>query len=326
MIGTAKWWKALLRTIVKPCGFAPIEGDRNPKKYERLLFILQIALSLTLFARGWLTFFWDHYLRGLIWHEEALKPVLEQYFSISWRDFAMSSDSWLTPLIQGIGMWLMIMAGVVLFMGRIRVLRWTLLPVIGFMALDVFARFIEHDGRWGMAMEYALQAMVPLLLFLMLSGSKTRRWLIGLALVATSLCFIGHGCYAMGFYPVPWSYQNMTMRLLGLEGEAVLTFLAVMGYLDFTVVFALFWKRLRKLALCYMIAWGFATAMARVLAHIESSQRWYGLDPWMFETLVRSSHWMIPLALLTLLRKNDNTPLTKVSSSELPVTHINAVH
>jgi len=269
--------------------------------------MIQIALVLTLFARGWLTFFWDHPMRGLIWYEEWWEPVLQKYVSMSWAEFAMSSDSWISRLIKGCGLWLMLTSVLVGVMRHVapHYLRWSLVPVMGFMALDVFARFMEHDERLGMGIEFSLQAVMPLLFFMMLGRSP--RWHIvqNLALLATSLCFIGHGLFAVGYYPVPWEYQNMCMRFFRCGAEEAKLFLLVMGCLDFVAVVLLAVPRLRQLALGYMVVWGLATALARVLTHLEATQRWYGLDPWLLESLVRSSHWMVPLMLWCLFSRRD---------------------
>lgn len=252
-------------------------------RFHWLLTILKLCVSLTVFARGWLTWRWDSPVRGLLWQEGWWGELID------WQKFALNSDSGITTGLQTLGIVLMVSAAV----PWIKWARWLLLPVTFLLIIDSFARFVDSGNHLGMAIEHTLQWGCPLLLFLAL---KMRELPVLLMQLASALTFVGHGLYAVGFHPVPLKYQSMTTALIDLEGEAALQFLLGAGILDFVAAAGLFFAPIRRFALLYMIGWGAATAFARVLTGGS-------IDPWLMETIVRSSHWMVPIVLLTLAKK-----------------------
>ena len=70
---------------------------------RRLEFALKLCVSLTLLARGWLTWRWDSPIRGLIWKEDWWSGILEQQTNLTWNEFAMISDPGITNLLAGLG-------------------------------------------------------------------------------------------------------------------------------------------------------------------------------------------------------------------------------
>jgi hypothetical protein len=136
---------------------------------------------------------------------------------------------------------------------------------------------------------------------------------IAVVTVGAALTFVGHGLYAVGFHPVPLSYQTMTMKLLGCSQDFALVFLQVVGWLDFVAAACLFIRPLKIVGLIYMIGWGLATAFARILSHYSPA----GFNPWGAETFVRTSHWLLPLILLGVIWKSDRV---RSKNSELPST------
>jgi len=262
------------------------------------LSLLKLCLSLTVFARGWLTWKWDSPIRGLLWNE------LWWSERINWHDFALGSDASITTGLEIFGIGLMLSAAVPWLTSapKLKWTRWLLIPMAGALFLDSFARFIDSGNQLGMAIEHTLQWGCPLLLFIALRKELISRvWLIA-ASGGTMLTFVGHGLYAVGFHPVPLNYQIMTASLLGLGEAGVLKFLSTAGYLDFAAALGLAFKPLRRYTLYYLIAWGALTALARVVTGPT-------LDPWLMETVVRSAHWMIPL----LIFLPPNAPLPKDS-------------
>ena len=250
------------------------------------LTILRLCVSVTVLARGWLTWNWDSPIRGLIWNERWWSD------SIDWEAFALGSDTAITNGLEIFGLSLMIGAAVpwLTINRKMGWAVWLLIPLSGALLLDSFARFIDSGNQLGMGIEHTLQWGCPLLLFVVLrKGSISRSWVIAAAL-ATMLTFVGHGLYAVGFHPVPLKYQTMTASLPGIEGAGIFTFLSVFGVLDFAAALALLVKPLRKWALFYLIGWGALTALARVVTGSS-------LDPWVMETVVRSAHWLVPLLI-----------------------------
>lgn len=253
---------------------------------QHWLSLLKLCVSLTVFARGWLTWKWDSPIRGLLWNERWWSE------RINWHDFALGSDASITTGLEIFGICLMLSAAVPWLTAapKLKWMRWLLIPMGGALFLDAFARFIDSGNQLGMAIEHSLQWGCPILLFMVVKRSSiSQGWLIA-ASAASMLTFVGHGLYAAGFHPVPLNYQTMTASLLGLGEAGVFIFLSTAGYLDFAAALALIFKPLRKYALYYLIAWGALTALARVVTGPT-------LDPWLMETAVRCSHWMIPLLI-----------------------------
>ena len=92
----------------------------------------------------------------------------------------------------------------------------------------------------------------------------------------------------------------MTMDLLRCSDATALRFLLVVGILDFVAAACVLLPALRiqQAGLVYMVLWGGATALARVLTYYDPSVDLYGLDPGIAQTLVRTSHWALPLFML----------------------------
>jgi hypothetical protein len=289
-------------------GAALLAPDWRSRNERLWLVLLQICVSATLAARGWLTWKGDSPIRGLVWQEDWWSGLLEKQFSIPWEEFAKKSDPAITSGLALIGCLLIALAIVPWLTGRFPKSRGLLWLAAFLLLLDSVARWVGVDYDFGMAIEHSLQMFAPVALYFALSFPKRIRAVaIGIA-IATAFTFTGHGFYAAGIHPVPLSYQTMTMKLLGTGGEATLHFLLIAGWLDIIAAIALFIAPLRRAALLYCIGWGLLTALARVVSHFSFSASGWALDPWLAETLVRSSHWMMPLLLLGLLRRRSRLP------------------
>ena len=275
--------------------------------------MLQLAVSLTFAARGWLMYKWDSHIRSLLWHEEAVSPLLEKYTSLTWEDYALESDPFITTGIEWLGILMMVGAVLTLLM-RIpyfAIFKWFLIPLWAILALDSFSNYFDVSYQEGMLIEYVLQASIPLLFLWLLVFPKMLKTWGWLASIFVSACFVGHGLYAVGYHPVPWSFQVMTMDTLGISEDASKSFLYTMGILDFVAGIAILIPVLRRPGLYYMLAWGGATSIARIWAHYDPAQKYNGMDPWIAECVVRTSHWLVPMLLLMMLPLwNQNGRLT----------------
>ncbi|MEM8710883.1 MAG: hypothetical protein AAGG01_08020 [Planctomycetota bacterium] len=263
----------------------------------RVVGLLQVSVALVLLGRGWLTYRWSSPIRGLLWDEVLMTPILAR-FGIAWPDYAAGSDAGITLGLKVAGVVLTISALLVLLVRRApRAAALALMPSMVILLLDGYARYSERDFEIGMGLEGALQWGAPMILLLCARSGVTGRLWKGLLLLAAAATFTGHGLYAVGFHPVPWQFEAMVENILGTGPLATNRLLLCAGLLDFAAVTALWWRRTRMLALGYMVIWGAATALARPVAND-------GLDPWLAQLVVRTPHWAIPLALLVLLRSS----------------------
>jgi len=282
-------------------------SGRRPKLW---FLALQLTVTLTFLARGWLYWRWDSPVRGIFWQEDWWTPVLDKWFNTTWDDFAYESDAYITKGIEWTGILLMLLALAPLFLKRDqsswKQQWWLKLPILlgcGILLIDNIGRYCESDFNVGMFIEHTLQVFAPLFLLLYPLAIRLPSTWAHICAFFASLTFIGHGLFAFGYYPVPAKFINMTIDILRFSETFALKFLYVMGILDFIVAVTIFIPALRRLTLYYMITWGFVTAAARVVANVNSAEKYYALDPWVAETIVRTSHWLIPLILLAMLPK-----------------------
>lgn len=251
------------------------------------LGIFQLIVSLLLLSRGWLTWRW----------ESPIAEVLKDE----------NRGAWITYVVDLLGILLMVSALIPWFAGvrRSRWLCWFLIPATLVLVFDTIARWLSKDMQIAMLIEHSLQVVAPVALLIYLGGKSLRsprRELIvrQILMIAAALTFVGHGLYAMGYYPVPRNFLTMTTGILPISEEASLVFLEIFGWLDFGVALLLIFPKTRFYGLGYMFCWGGVTALARIWAYCDKALPYYGLDPWLAETLVRTPHWAIPFWLLWL--------------------------
>lgn len=272
--------------------------------FQLWLLLLKICTSATLFARGWLTWRWDSPVRGIVWKEDWWSSLITKTTGMSWNEFATVSDTWIDLALAVMGWALMLSAILPWIVGKSCCprTRWLLLPAALLLLMDSFARWVGVDFDFGMAIEHSLQMVAPIALLIALGiNVSLHKWSV-LVSIAAAFTFIGHGFYAAGIHPVPLSYQNMTMGILGVNQETALIILSIAGWLDIIFAIGIFIPKARTLSLYYLVLWGGATALARTVAHFDLDAAGLALDPWLFETVVRTPHWLLPLLLLFLYR------------------------
>ena len=118
----------------------------------------------------------------------------------------------------------------------------------------------------------------------------------------TAVVFVAHGMFAIGIYPVPARFVQMTIAILGFSEQATFNFLWIAGLLDFIVAIMLFIPRISRVAMLYMFFWGTLTALARSVSGFNADFWMESLHAYVYETVIRIPHGMIPLALYLLSR------------------------
>lgn len=269
---------------------------------DSLLFILKLACCLLFGARAWL--YLNHLgpMSAFFWHQEWLEGPLENWFGLPWVDYAMFSEPLILRVQNLMGALFAVCAVACWWVRPNR--RYWVNGIVWSGAIVMLPywllRWVDHNYQAPMLLEHFLQWGTPVLL-LTYGRISARGWL-GVAATFTAATFVGHGLYAIG-WTVPRSndFVNMTMSLLNFsEGDAK-AFLNLAAIMDFLTAALLLWPLLRKQALAYMCFWGIATAMARVISHYTPAENYYGLHPWLAETIVRLPHGIVPLAMLLLV-------------------------
>ncbi len=281
--------------------------------------LLRFAAFSVLIGRAYQHLFWDAPFRSLLWDEQRIKPIVEQFFGYSWRDWVTNPavDAGIQKFIFGMGIFYLLAATMVLFAERLpekllKITLWSASILLFFLALMYWKEKFFHLGQ---LFEYALQVTAPLFFLLSQNGGtaaiQSKQFIIKVAIALTFIC---HGLYAIGAYPRPGDFITMMMQGLWLNEDAALLLLNIAGSLDFIAAALLFApefaahftprpqapalsQRLYKAALWYCIIWGLLTALARVWAHFYLPFWTESLHQWAWQTIVRLPHFLIPLAL-----------------------------
>ena len=166
--------------------------------------------------------------------------------------------------------------------------------------------FLEASYQLGQWLEYSAQIITPLILWAVLVNVNKNSLLTAICF-GTAFTFLGHGLYALGYYPVPGNFMEMTITSLGLTNQSALPFLFGAGILDMIVVIGVFIPGVRKWVLGYAVLWGFLTAFARLTSNVYFNHLfWLTVHQSLYEFLVRVPHFMVPLMGLVLTLEIEN--------------------
>ncbi|WP_148270099.1 hypothetical protein [Haliscomenobacter hydrossis] len=260
--------------------------------------LLQTAAVGLLLGRAWQHIFWDAPYRELLWDEYWMKDIVAQILGLSWSEYVSNPlyDERIQIFTQGIGWFYVISALAAVGIHWFPRLARGILNVSG-CALFLLALIAWKEYSWqiGQLLEYSLQWATPLLLAASSKGSIPEKWIRYATRTAISATFIGHGLYAIGYYPVPGNFIEMTMRSLGIAEDAAKMFLFSIGILDILAALGVIWPgRFKTAIFAYLILWGLLTSLARVWSYfsIDFFENWWQM--WIHELLIRFPHFLLP--------------------------------
>lgn len=270
---------------------------------KRLVLFLRLSCFFVLFGRSWQHLVWNAPYRSLFWDEGLMGPIVESLFGLSWNVYATSPavDSWISSFIHGLGILYGLTAVLCLMPTRV-LTRFSPILIVNAISLLILAMLYskERTFQLGMAIEYAAQFLSPALLYMALRQQTERpafSMTLNAAIVGT---FVGHGLYAVGYYPVPGNFIDMTIQILGVKQAIAVQLLFFFGIIDLALAVGIFWRRTEVICLAYAAFWGFVTALARPLAFFDVHFPWTSLNQWLPEFIMRMPHALIPLAALAL--------------------------
>ena len=266
------------------------------------------CVALVFLGRGYGYLFWGSPLRVLLADEGIMTPVLRGLFGMGWNSYAnnLTLSEWTETVQRGIGL-LWLTTGVLVLIDSLLPARrsWRHL-VTACVALSWPPLFLhalletkDHFFRPVHFCEFAIQLMVPLLYLAWLRGRLTDRWFRSGARLAIALTFAAHGLYALGVYPVPGNFVDMTIIILECSEASARRFLTVVGWLDLAVAVGICFRPLAGPLLLYATGWGLATALARLATgyQLEVADLFH---QYAYLTVYRLPHGLLPLVVYFL--------------------------
>jgi hypothetical protein len=280
------------------------------------LFLLKCFTFCVLIGRAYQGFFFDLPLRTFFWDESLLSSTVTYLTQDSWENYVTNRtfdlDGFINILSLVISSIWATSAFAIFFVERgtktVKVLLW-----LSGTLLLLLSVLLWKDNYYAMAqlLEQMTQVSMPFLILALYPSfatpqqyqyntSKFRTLLI----LIIGFTFCSHGLYAVGYYPTSGAWVQWCYNMLPLSNDKqVFLFLQIMGVLDFLAVLFLFFKPTRTIGIYYCIAWGFITALTRILANFYWDIPWVSLHDWTYQTIFRLAHGGLPL-ILWLLYKN----------------------
>ncbi len=275
---------------------------------KRPVMVLMITCALSLLGWALIHLFWEVPYRTFLWSEAWFSPIVEGVFGIPWREYATSSkaESATQSLIRAIGISLLLASlGAIAAWasGRSKRIHYAL-PIASITLFAVaLSNFKESGFQLAMLIEHTAQVSAPLLLFLAIRNKVSERKLLTFVKLAIVGTFVGHGLYAVGYYPVPGTFIDMVISILNVQETEARSFLMFAGCMDFALCFALLFPSLERAALVYATVWGTATSLARPLSEISMGSPASDVLYWALECLSRAPHAGLPFVALMLIRR-----------------------
>lgn len=279
----------------------------------KVIWFLKLSAILVLLGRAYQYFFFSAPFMSLYYYAEFLKPYIESNTGMLWHDFLSlpEIDVYTDYAIYGFGMLFLITIPFVIFIKQ-KNYKWFQLPIllagIGLIFLAVLLT-ITKNYKVGQFIEYSIQFTSPFLLLCFLNYAWAKKNLLVILKILIALTFIGHGLYAIGYYPVPGYFVDMVIRIFNCSESFARNFLLVAGALDFIIAIGIFLphKNIVKYCLYWAMIWGFATAFARVIGNFYPDFIIHSLHQTTYQMVFRLPHGLIPLlAILHLKAKQDN--------------------
>jgi len=279
-----------------------------------------LAVFFTLLGRSYQYLFWDAPVRTLIWDESLMTRTVKLLTGQSWQEFAANINVNSYIRIYSIAVGILFLCAAVLIVAVLNGSRrkWYWIPIVFSSCLLFFHSMLEMKDKFyhiAQLLEPSIQIFAPIIFMLWMYkkiGKNSHLKIILKILVA--ITFAAHGLYAMGFYPVPGHFIDMTILSLGISEDQSRMLLFIVGWLDIALVVALFVPALEKVAIWYAIVWGFLTALARIWSGFDVDFFWSSLHQHSYRTLFRLSHGLVPLTIYLIIQLNNNVENTTIEA------------
>ena len=273
----------------------------NKSSFSRnVIKTLSILCFLMFVGRAYQHLFWDAPYRTLLWEQDWLEGIVN-WFGLDWKTYVTSvqGDRIIQLIVKMSGLLYLICGLICLAMqqGVFKKLQPILHLGILSLAFLFFLQTKEKFFHVGQFFEHTAQLVSPMLLLLIVNQKINRPQLSYFLKVAIALTFCCHGLYAIGYYPRPGVFVDMTINTFGCSEAFAHQFLWTAGLLDFVISALLFVPKTERFAIYYTLIWGAVTALARTTAFFDWTFPWQTLHQNLYQTIVRVSHGGLPLAL-----------------------------
>ena len=299
-------------SVVKPFSFLLNYTEENKKTEakcnllaeDRRISILRLGTFLCFAAWAWVHYYWEGPYTVLIWNETTY--AWAESLGYNWDEIVGTgaNDGLFQTLLSKLYWGYLICAVMAVSATKEKPIQLIVL-CLGSLMMSVlmYAKYLKANSQLPMFVEHGGQMLMSALLASALYFGMKHKVTVSVAVIAFITTFAGHGCYAMGFWPTPSQFYGMTTIILGLEYEATTVFLRIAGILDFIVCVGILIPKTRWYCAIYAAAWGLLTALARPVAGMSMELNYFGADQFLHEALIRAPHYLIPLFLVMLFKK-----------------------
>ena len=267
-------------------------GDKSQQSLLRLIWISSLFIML---GRGWQHLFFDVPYRAILWDQDWMESIV-LFFGWTWDSYitSLAVDHSISLLIQCIGIFY-IFAFVITLAWRkiahwVRQITWAGVWITLIILAFLYSK--EKFYSLGQFFEYSLQFGTPFLLWTAFRQKGLPVTFILLVKIFIALTFVSHGLYAIGYYPRPGYFVQMSIHFFKFSESTANLFLWWAGMLDFLAAILIFLpKPIMKIGLIYCVIWGFATAAARLGANLYESMWTEAIFYYTPEFLFRTCHF-----------------------------------
>jgi len=262
------------------------------------LSLLKWACFFIFLGRAWQHIFWDAPFRTLLWDQNLMQGFIESLSGMTWEQYTTSSrvDAAIQFSIRTNGFFYLCCA-IVSLVVKSNFKKIGVLLLVGATAL-LFLAFLDCKEKFfqlGEFLEHGLQIASPIVLYSLLFTNSSREKIVFFTKIAIACTFIGHGLYAVNYYPQPGVYADLVINIFHIDETMVKNMLAIFGYVDFTVALFIFIPRISLWALVYCGVWGLLTALARPIAGFDSNFILQTINQNGFEMLYRLANGFVPI-------------------------------
>jgi len=267
----------------------------------KIISLLKIAVFLIFAGRAYQYIVYGAPFRAFLWDQGLLSSLIEDFFNTPWNEYATSKtvDVWIEriTLINGILLVLAAISALVINQSNKKYLK----PIIyfGSFSLLILSVLLMKDKFYHFAQffEHAIQVITPLVLLTALTENISFEKISKTLKILVAITFTSHGLYALGYYPIPGNFIDMTISSVGVSEDIAKIFLYVAGVLDIILSILIFIPKVSKYALLYAFLWGTLTAFARITGYFTSDLILLSLEGSFYQALYRIPHGLIPLVI-----------------------------